>query len=69
MDIAYLAKNNGIECGLIHSRFTPIDRERKESYWVELLGKNTSSELRSKNGRILIGTQVLEQSLDIDADF
>lgn len=66
-EIAYLAKEHNVECGLIHSRFTPVDRDRTESYWVELLGKN--SLLRSRKGRILVGTQVLEQSLDIDADF
>lgn len=66
-EIAYLAKEQGIECGLIHSRFTSCDRDKKESYWVELLGKNSS--IRSNRGRILVGTQVLEQSLDIDADF
>ena len=66
-EIAYLAKELNVECGLIHSRYTPLDRDRRESYWVELLGKNSS--LRSFKGRILIGTQVLEQSLDIDADF
>ena len=57
----------GVETGLLHSRFTPSDRERNERRWTELYGKR--SEERSLCGRILVGTQVLEQSLDIDADF
>lgn len=58
----------GIECGLLHSRFTPFDRERNESKWVRAFGKDGRSE-RLERGRILVGTQVLEQSLDIDSDF
>jgi CRISPR-associated endonuclease/helicase Cas3 len=57
-----------IECGLLHSRFLKTDRERNESYWTGLYGKEDSSQ-RLQSGRILVGTQVLEQSLDIDADF
>jgi CRISPR-associated endonuclease/helicase Cas3 len=58
----------GIECGLLHSRFLKTDRERHEEYWVTRYGKD-NNELRRQHGRILVGTQVLEQSLDIDADF
>jgi CRISPR-associated endonuclease/helicase Cas3 len=57
-----------IECGLLHSRFLKTDRTDKESHWVELYGKD-NAEARQAKGRILVGTQVLEQSLDIDADF
>ena len=57
-----------IECGLLHSRFIKADRERNEEYWVTRYGKGCD-ELRRQSGRILVGTQVLEQSLDIDADF
>ena len=56
-----------IEVGLLHSRFTPSDRQKNEAYWTNLYGKG--AEGRGLCGRILIGTQVLEQSLDIDADF
>jgi CRISPR-associated helicase Cas3/CRISPR-associated endonuclease Cas3-HD len=58
----------GIECGLIHSRYIKTQRNINESKWTKLYGKNGQSE-RSVCGRILVGTQVLEQSLDIDADF
>jgi CRISPR-associated endonuclease/helicase Cas3 len=57
---------SGIEFGLIHSRFTQADRENNETRWTGLLGRDGST--RPKNGAVLVGTQVLEQSLDIDAD-
>jgi CRISPR-associated endonuclease/helicase Cas3 len=56
-----------VSCGLLHSRFIKADRERNENLWVGFFGKD--SVLRHQQGRILVGTQVLEQSLDIDADF
>ncbi len=56
-----------IELGLLHSKFLPSHRAEVEDHWVNLYGKNSKE--RSIKGRILIGTQVLEQSLDIDADF
>jgi CRISPR-associated endonuclease/helicase Cas3 len=66
--LASHAANCGIACGLLHSRFLKIDRERNEQHWVRLFGQEGASQ-RGATGRILIGTQVLEQSLDIDADF
>ena len=56
-----------VETGLLHSRFTPHDRQQNEARWTALYGKRSGE--RSLRGRILVGTQVLEQSLDIDADF
>lgn len=58
----------GIECGLLHSRFSKQDRQRNEALWVGYFGQDVHA-TRRLNGRILVGTQVLEQSLDIDADF
>lgn len=57
-----------IECGLLHSRFQRIDRKCNEEKWVKTFGKEGHAK-RKDCGRILVGTQVLEQSLDIDADF
>ncbi|MBU1087908.1 MAG: CRISPR-associated helicase Cas3' [Candidatus Omnitrophica bacterium] len=62
------ASGLNIECGLLHSRFIKKDRADKETKWVEIFGKSDAS-VRQKCGRILVGTQILEQSLDIDADF
>ena len=66
-DFAARCKQIGVECGLLHSRFTLEDRKHNEEKWVSLYGKSGINE-RSLSGRVLIGTQVLEQSLDIDAD-
>lgn len=66
--LASRAAELGVECGLLHSRFSMVDRQRNEDRWVDLFGK-AGWPTRSKCGRILVGTQVLEQSLDIDSDF
>lgn len=58
----------GIEVGLIHSLFPAFLRREQESKWVDLLGKN-GADNRRKHGRILVATQILEQSVDVDADF
>lgn len=51
---------------LYHSQFTYPDRQKKEETILKLIGK--SSTPKERNGTIIIGTQVLEQSLDYDAD-
>ena len=53
---------------LLHSRFLKSDREHIEKEWVSAYGKE-GYEKRKEGGRILVGTQILEQSIDIDADF
>lgn len=66
--LAARAANLGVTCGLLHSRFTHSQRQINEDHWVRLFGKPGWPQ-RAAQGRILVGTQVLEQSLDIDADF
>lgn len=56
-----------VELGLLHSRFLPHDRAYLEKRWTGYYGKDGNE--RGTHGRILVGTQILEQSLDIDADF
>nr|WP_067292637.1 CRISPR-associated helicase Cas3' [Marinobacterium profundum] len=68
LDLAARASELGVACGLLHSRFTADDRQNMEDKWVNLFGKAGWPQ-RGEQGRILVGTQVLEQSLDIDADF
>ncbi|MDX1755915.1 MAG: CRISPR-associated helicase Cas3' [Marinobacter sp.] len=51
---------------LFHSRFTMADRQRIENQALHWFGKSSGASDRA--GRILIGTQVLEQSLDICMD-
>lgn len=54
---------------LMHSRFLPADRARKEQEILSTLGKDATLENGKRPKRLLvIGTQVLEQSLDIDFD-
>ncbi len=57
---------NDPEIGLLHSRFPYWRREQLEEKWIECLGK--SSEKRPR-GCVLVSTQIVEQSIDIDADF
>lgn len=68
LDIASRATEAGCETGLLHSRFTSQHRTINEDRWVALYGRAGWPQ-RADCGRILVGTQVLEQSLDIDADF
>lgn len=70
LQLAARAQDLGADCGLLHSRFTFENRQAIETKWVDLFGKPAwKNNQRQQQGRILIGTQVLEQSLDIDADF
>lgn len=57
----------GVDVGLLHSRYTPADRSRNEDLWTARYAPD--AEGRGKTGCLLVGTQVLEQSLDLDADF
>ncbi|MBU2788179.1 CRISPR-associated helicase Cas3' [Acidithiobacillus sp. VAN18-1] len=68
LDLAARAAELNVACGLLHSRYTMADRQHIEDHWVDLFGK-PGLVRRGERGRILVGTQVLEQSLDIDADF
>lgn len=51
---------------LLHSRFIMPDRLVHENKLLELMGKKSDKEHR--NRVVVIGTQVIEQSLDFDAD-
>lgn len=57
--------------GLLHAKFTATDRDRIERDWLERLGKpdkDGHSPARPR-GSILVATQIVEQSVDIDADW
>lgn len=51
---------------LFHSSFLAAERVRKEEELMRMLGKGESAERPER--KIIIGTQVIEQSLDIDFD-
>ena len=53
---------------LVHSRFIDIDRMNNESELRTLLGPPTEGGTRRPEKLIVVGTQVLEQSLDVDFD-
>ncbi|HEY9167074.1 MAG TPA: CRISPR-associated helicase Cas3' [Candidatus Kryptonia bacterium] len=50
--------------GLLHSRFPFWRREELENEWMNRLGKDSST----RCGSILVSTQIVEQSVDLDAD-
>lgn len=52
---------------LFHSRFIFADRQKKEQTVIEWFGPESSE--RRKKGHLLIATQVVEQSLDLDFDW
>lgn len=58
---------DGFEIICFHSRFTMTDRADIENSLLERVGKK--SEPESRNRLIVVGTQVIEQSLDLDFDF
>lgn len=52
---------------LFHARFAMGDRLNRESEVLQMFGKDSTPEMR--RGHILVATQVVEQSLDLDFDF
>ena len=57
----------GDDVSLLHSRFTATDRISKEDILRKQLGKAGTGTMRPHR-LIVVGTQVIEQSLDIDFD-
>lgn len=66
-------ESSGFRLELLHSSFTDCDRSKIEKELLNILGKpanyNTKTQNDSRQKLIVIGTQVLEQSLDIDFDW
>ena len=58
------AADGTFDIGLLHSRFPFYRREELENHWMERLGKGE----RRGGGCILVSTQIVEQSVDLDAD-
>jgi CRISPR-associated endonuclease/helicase Cas3 len=59
-------REDSVELGLLHSRFPFFRRQEIESRWLDRLGKQRPEDGK---GSILVATQVVEQSVDIDLDF
>lgn len=56
------------ELGLFHGRFLFIDRERIEKGCIAKFGKPNDSNTERPHRYVLVATQVVEQSLDLDFD-
>lgn len=56
----------GIEPVVFHARFAQGDRQTREREVMKIFGKEASPEAR--RGRVIVATQVIEQSLDLDFD-
>lgn len=54
----------GVAADLLHARFALVDRLRHEQAALTRFGKSG----QGRAGRVLVGTQVLESSLDLDFD-
>lgn len=59
-------REDTVRVGLLHSRFPFHRRAELEDDWLELLGRNRPDE---GPGSLLVATQVVEQSVDLDLDF
>lgn len=57
------------QCLLFHSRFIFSDRQKIEQQVLNLFGTNPQPSHARKQGHLLIATQVVEQSLDLDFDW
>jgi CRISPR-associated endonuclease/helicase Cas3 len=62
------ATNENIDIHLFHSRYTQSHRKEIEKELAEFIGNNDKSRA-DKHSKILVATQVVEASLDLDADF
>ena len=59
-------RHNGLAPMLFHARFALADRLKREEEVVRRFGKSSGPAERA--GRVLVATQVVEQSLDLDFD-
>ena len=64
IDTVKTLQNQGISADLLHSRFTVADRVRKEKQLQQRFGRDGNG----RSGKVLVATQVVEASLDLDFD-
>ncbi len=58
----------GIETDLLHARFARTDRNDKEEALLERFGKPAPKSKKRPDRRVVVATQVIEQSVDVDFD-
>lgn len=66
LDGEELLRARGLEPIVFHARFAMIDRQRIEERVTECFGRASCSE--DRRGRVVVASQVIEQSLDLDFD-
>jgi CRISPR-associated endonuclease/helicase Cas3 len=64
--LAQQLRGIGLEVLDFHAQFVATDRTARENLLLQRVGKNSTPEQR--NGLVVVGTQVIEQSLDVDFD-
>lgn len=65
LEAAELLRANGLHPIVFHARFAQCDRQAREREIMELFGVDSKGSARN---RVLVATQVVEQSLDLDFD-
>jgi CRISPR-associated endonuclease/helicase Cas3 len=63
---AALLRTEGLEPLVFHARFAQGDRQAREGEVVNLFGPEATA--GERRGRVVVATQVIEQSLDLDFD-
>ena len=66
LDAQVALQERGVDADIFHARFTLADRLEIEQRIVETFGKRSTQKQRA--GKVLLATQVVEQSLDLDFD-
>jgi CRISPR-associated endonuclease/helicase Cas3 len=65
LDAAEMLRSHGIDPMVFHSRFAQADRQQREVEVMAAFGKNSVS---AERNRVVVATQVIEQSLNLDFD-
>lgn len=58
----------GVEVDLLHARYTRVDRNHKEEALLSHYGKPSPDNPNRPRARVVVATQVIEQSVDVDFD-
>lgn len=66
IESARLLRERGVSCEAFHARFAQGDRQEREADIMTRFGEKSTPAERA--GRVVVATQVIEQSLDIDFD-
>lgn len=61
-----LLRTSGHDPIVFHARFAMVDRQAIEARVMDLFGPQSTA--RARQGRVVVATQVIEQSLDLDFD-